>query len=205
MNAIRRNFLALMGAGGAMLAAGAARAAGAGESVAARRTGKYSDRFPNLRLRTHDDQPVRLYDDLVKDRVAIVNFMYTECGERCPMVTANLAELYGRLGRRMGKDMLFLSISLTPETDTPEALRDYAAHFGGARPGWLYLTGEAQGIEALRRSMGVWDRDPAVDADKNVHAGILTVGNDRTNQWRALPAMLEPRDLAEAILRMARG
>jgi protein SCO1 len=203
MTSPRRDFLALFGIGAAALAA--APGAGAAEVAPPRRAGKYSDRFPNIRLLTHDGRAVRLYDDLLKDRVVIVNFMYTECGERCPLVSANLAELHLRLGRRVGKDMLFLSISLTPETDTPEALREYAARFGGVPPGWLYLTGEAQGIESLRRSMGVWDRDPAVDADNSVHAGVLTVGNDRTNQWRALPALLEPRDLAEAILRLARG
>ncbi len=37
--------------------------------------GKISDKFPNILLRTHDNKPVRFYDDLVKDRTVIVNFM----------------------------------------------------------------------------------------------------------------------------------
>ncbi len=206
MASARRDFLALMSGGAATLvAAKAARAESPRPPGATSGGGKYSDRFPNIALRTHDDVPVRLHDDLLRDRIVIVNFMYTDCGEGCPLVTANLADLHGRLGPRMGRDILMLSISLTPEMDTPEMLRAYAARFGGPRPGWIYLTGESQGIESLRRAMGVYDRDPVIDADKSSHAGLLTIGNNRSGQWRALPALLEPRDLAAAILRLARG
>ena len=78
--------------------------------------------------------PVRFYDDLLRDRVAIVNFMYTDCGEGCPLVTANLAELHRRLGPRVGRDILMLSITLTPEMDTPEMLSAYAARFDATDP-----------------------------------------------------------------------
>ena len=36
-------------------------------------------RFPNIQLYTHDNEAVRFYDDLVKDRIVLVNFMYTTC------------------------------------------------------------------------------------------------------------------------------
>lgn len=44
-----------------------------------RSQGKVSDRFPNTLLYTHDNQTVRFYDDLVKDRTVIIQFMYTRC------------------------------------------------------------------------------------------------------------------------------
>jgi protein SCO1 len=200
MTTERRAFLALM-AGGATMAA--ANAQGARWPTPARRTGKYSDRFPNIALRTHDDVTVRFYDDLLKDRVVIVNFMYSACSERCPMVTANLRQLHQALGMRMGRDIFMLSISLTPEIDQPKTLREYAARYGGTLPGWLYLTGERRDIESLRRAMGIFERDPVLDADASIHAGLLTLGNDRTGQWRTLPALLEPRDLTDVIRRIA--
>lgn len=198
----RRVFLALLAG---VPAIAATQAESVGWRGGTRRTGKHSDRFPNLAMRTHDDVPVRLYDDLVKDRVVLVNFMYTQCTERCPVVGTNLREVHRVLGARMGRDIHMLSISLEPETDTPKALRDYAGHFGGPLPGWTYLTGDRSGIETLRRAMGVFDPDPVRDADKTVHAGLVTFGNDRSDQWRALPALLEPRDLVAAISRVARG
>ena len=47
-----------------------------------RSTGKLSDRFPNIRLWNQHNESVRFYDDLVKDRIVIVNFMYSTCTER---------------------------------------------------------------------------------------------------------------------------
>ena len=41
--------------------------------------GKLSSRFPNIQLYAQDNQPVRFYDDLVKDKIVLVNFMYTSC------------------------------------------------------------------------------------------------------------------------------
>ena len=68
----RRVFLALLAG---VPAIAATQAESVGWRGGTRRTGKHSDRFPNLAMRTHDDVPVRLYDDLVKDRVVLVNFM----------------------------------------------------------------------------------------------------------------------------------
>lgn len=45
----------------------------------ARDTGRMSDRFPNIELRTHRGDTVRFYDDLVRNRCVLVNFMYTRC------------------------------------------------------------------------------------------------------------------------------
>ncbi len=85
-------------------------------------TGKHSDRLPNILLRTQDNQPVRFYDDLIRDRTVFINFMYTTCPLICPGTTANLSKVHALLGDRMGEDVRILSISLDPETDTPEKL-----------------------------------------------------------------------------------
>ena len=42
----------------------------------------FADRFPNLVLRTHEGRNVRFYDDLLKDKVVLINFMYATCKER---------------------------------------------------------------------------------------------------------------------------
>ena len=161
--------------------------------------GKISDKFSNIRLVTHDDKQVHFYDDLVKDRKVIINFMYTDCVSGCPLTTANLNRLYDHLRARMGEDLLILSITLSGELDSPQALRMYAEKFGGVRPGWLYLTGNYDEIDALRRALGVYDLDPVVDANKNSHAGILTFGNDKTNRWAALPAMMDSHGIAKTV------
>ena len=175
-----------------------------GDPARGARRGKVSARFPNIVLRTQCDTPVRFYDDLVKDRIVIINFMYTTCSDICPGTSQNLEYVYEHLGTRMGREILMLSISIDPNTDSPARLRVYDETFGGPRPGWLYLTGDYDEIDALRRRLGVYDLDPIVDADKTQHSGIVTFGNDRTNQWAALPALMDSKGLARTILRITR-
>ncbi|NCF99444.1 MAG: hypothetical protein GWP39_08045 [Planctomycetia bacterium] len=106
-------------------------------------------------------------------------------------------------GDRMGKDVIFLSISMDGEKDDPEALTDYRLYPRNDWEGWLHLTGDYEEIETLRWVLGVYDLDPELDADKSEHAGIVTFGNDKTNWWAAVPAMIDPKEVADAIIRIA--
>ncbi len=42
----------------------------------------FADRFPNLVLKTHEGKNVRFYDDLLKGRIVLINFMYATCTRR---------------------------------------------------------------------------------------------------------------------------
>ena len=43
--------------------------------------------FPNVVLRTHDNKRARLYDDLIRDKVALINFFYTSCTSACELAS----------------------------------------------------------------------------------------------------------------------
>ena len=105
----------------------------AGAQSAASIWGK--DYFPNVELITHEGKRVRFFDDLIKDKVVAINFIYTSCPDACPMETAKLLEIQGILGDRVGRDVHLYSISIDPETDTPEVLAKYANSFQ-AGLGW---------------------------------------------------------------------
>jgi protein SCO1/2 len=163
---------------------------------------KQSDKLPNILLYTQHGAPVRFYDDLVKDKTVVINLMFTGCGEICPANTAALARVHESLGRRVGRDIVLLSISIDPLGDPPERLKGYWEAFG-SKPGWLFLTGKPGDIERLRRGLGLYDLEPLIDADRAQHSGILTVGNDRTDRWIAMPALSHAGQLAGAILRIS--
>ena len=166
--------------------------------------GKPSDGFPNILLQTQDGKSVRFYDDLVKDKTVLVNFIYTSCQKSCSPTTANLARVHKLLGDRVGRDLFLLSISLDPAVDRPKTLKEYAARFGQFQ-GWYFLTGNETEIEGLRRKLGLYDLDPVIDTDKTQHVGIVIVGNDSTNRWSSLPVLMDPRQLAQTVLRITRN
>jgi protein SCO1/2 len=165
---------------------------------------KPSDVFPNILLLTQEGRPVRFYDDLVKGKTVLVNFIYTSCQKSCSPTTANLALVHGLLGDRVGRDLFMLSISLDPTVDRPQTLKEYATRFGQFQ-GWYFLTGNETEIENLRRKLGLYDLDPALDGDKTQHAGVVIVGNDTTNRWSSLPTLMDPRQLAQTVLRITRN
>ena len=166
--------------------------------------GKPSEGFPNILLQTQDGKPVRFYDDLLKGKTVLVNFIYTGCEKSCSPTTANLARVHKLLGGRVGRDLTLLSISLDPVVDRPKILKEYAARFGQF-DGWYFLTGNEAEIDRLRRAMGRYDLDPERDADKTQHAGIVVLGNDRTNRWTSLPALMDYRQIAQTVLRITRN
>lgn len=155
--------------------------------------------FPNLQLITHHGKKVRFYDDLIKDRKVIINFMFTTCAKACPLVTANLVRVQRILHDRIGRDIHMYSITLDPEVDTPDRLRQYAANHGvGA--GWLFLTGKLTDIELLRRSLGFVQRNPQRDADKTNHIGVIRFGTEACMRWAACPGLAPADWVATSIL-----
>src|SRR5260221_10296815 len=147
--------------------------------------------FTNAELRSHDGQTLRFYDDLLRGKIVLINFMYTECGDICPGMTQNLADVQKLLGDRVGRDIFMYSFTLQPERDTPERLKEYAETFD-VKPGWLFLTGAPADIELLRRRLGFADSDPAQDAELDQHIGIVRIGNEPLNRWAMAPALLRP-------------
>lgn len=105
--------------------------------------------IPNVPLVTQDGQTVRLYEDLIKNKIVLINFMYASCKEVCPLATARMAQLQQALGDHVGRDIFLYSITLDPEHDTPAVLKKHAEAFH-AGPGWLFLTGKPEDIAVVR-------------------------------------------------------
>jgi protein SCO1/2 len=155
-------------------------------------------RFTNAVLRTHDDKEVRFYDDLIRGRQVVVNFMYADCHGACPIVTGILLDVYRALQDRMGKDLFFYSITVKPDVDTPAALKHYAETRKADLPGWTFLTGDAYDIETIRfRLLGMFH--PGFDLDAAMHAGTLRIINDATNCWTMVEAFASLKGILQHI------
>ena len=156
--------------------------------------------FPDVTLFTQDNKRVRFYQDLVKDKIVVFNFFYAHCEGICPLVTGNLVKVQKLLSDRVGQDIFINSITLKPNEDTPQALKEYA-EMHRIKPGWALLTGKPDDVEQLRRSLGFTNLDPVLDQDKSQHIGNIRYGNEPLMQWTAIPGMTKPESIAKAIER----
>jgi protein SCO1/2 len=150
------------------------------------------DYFPNVPLVTQDGKTVRFYDDLIKDKVVAINFIFTSCTDVCPGETARLRQVQKRIQNRVGKDVFMYSISIDPETDTPPVLKGYSEKFG-VGPGWLFLTGKEADITLLQRKLGLLIEDLE---DPNDHNVSLILGNETTGRWMKRSPYDDPQVLA---------
>lgn len=155
-----------------------------------------ADYFPNIELTTHEGKKVRFFDDLIEGKVVVINFIFTSCRKACPLETARLKKVQELLGDRVGKDVFMYSISIDPETDTPEVLADYVKRFK-LDPGWLFLTGNREEIITLRQTLGLSVEQNPVNPED--HSLTLIIGNQSTGQWMKRSPMENPHFLAMQI------
>lgn len=79
--------------------------------------------------------------------VYVVNFIFTTCKDVCPRMTLEMKKIH-----EATKDLpnvRFVSITVDPENDTPEVLRQYALSYGAEQARWSFLTGRREEIEHL--------------------------------------------------------
>lgn len=167
----------------------------AGEAAKGRSATGAASYFPNLVLLTQDNQPVHFYDDLLKGKIVVINFIFTTCTGICPPMTANLAKVQSYLGDHVGREVNFISISVDPATDTPAEMKKYAARFK-ANPGWYFLTGSKENLDQVLRKLGGYVED------KGDHSTRLIIGNEATGEWVKVFAMSKADEIANIIFKM---
>ena len=90
-------------------------------------------------------------------KIWIADFIFTTCPGPCPMISTRMSELQKPLEKT---DVHLVSVSVDPEKDTPEVLRDYAGKLRAQPERWDFLTGPRATIYSLSRDgfkLGVSD------------------------------------------------
>jgi protein SCO1/2 len=109
---------------------------------------------PDFALTSQDGAPVKLAD--YRGKVVAVTFIFTLCADTCPVLTPMMSFVQDQLGNDFGEKIRFVSITVDPERDTPEVLKEYAQAFGANLNGWSFLTGAPEAIREVTRRYGVF-------------------------------------------------
>lgn len=155
--------------------------------------------FPEAEVETHEGDKVRLYADLVHGKVVVLNFMSIANEERLPL-SGKLAEVAKILGDRMESEVRIVSISVDPETDTAERLREFAQKFGALK-GWYFVRASQDGAAALTSRFYRHGRDTRRPATLD----IVQYGNDAVGLWGAFPSSVTAEDAASRVKSVMNG
>ena len=141
--------------------------------------------IPDVNVVDQNGRQRKFYSELVKDKVVIVNFVFTTCTAVCPRSGANFRKLQSLLGERLGKEVFLISVSTDPETDTPKKLKSWGAQFS-AKKGWTLVTGKKEQITPLLLAL------TGDGPNKGYHEPAIFIINDTIGAKRWVYGLEEP-------------
>jgi|SRR5688572_10606067 protein SCO1 len=103
---------------------------------------------PEFSFIERDGRRITLSD--LKGKVWIVNFIYTNCPDTCPVQSAQMRQIQDDFKNE--KDLRLVSITVDPTRDTPEVLSEYAKRFSADPARWFFLTGDKKAIYKFAES-----------------------------------------------------
>src|SRR5262245_55851278 len=156
---------------------------------------------PAFALTSQDGTRVSLAD--LRGKVVAVTFIYTSCTDTCPVLTALMALVQDKLGQDFGKRVAFVSITVDPERDTPEVLKQYGDTFGADLKGWAFLTGDPVAIRDVTHRYGGF---AAKNTKGEVDHTLLTSIFDRNGVLRVqyLGVRFDPDEFRRDLLNLVK-
>ena len=149
--------------------------------------------FTDTELLSQDGRKLRFFSDVLDGRNVLINVVFTQCKDACPLITQQLKAVRQRLGAR-AKDFHFVSLSADPGNDTPQALKGFAAKQGVDVAGWTFLTGAPANVERVLKKLGQFAADP------QNHSTLLIAGNVPAKRWSKLRADAPVDAIAQRLL-----
>lgn len=145
--------------------------------------------IPPLPLVGMDNNKVTLDELLAIDEPVMLNFIFTTCTTICPVLSATFAQVQRELGDEASQ-VRMISISIDPEYDTPERLREYAVRFS-AGPQWQFYTGTNDDIIAVQK---VFD---AYRGSKGNHEPLTFLRVPADPQWVRINGLASAADVVK--------
>lgn len=133
-------------------------------------------------------------------RLMLVYFGYTFCPDVCPTELANMAAAYDLLKPEEQKQVQLVFITVDPERDTTQVLKDYVGNFGNDMVG---LGGSAEQVKAAAKAYRVYyarSKETAGSSDYLMdHSGfVYLMGRDDRYRAHFRPAA-DPQSIADKI------
>ncbi|MBI2487480.1 MAG: SCO family protein [Deltaproteobacteria bacterium] len=110
--------------------------------------------FPDMTLISQDGKEFTF--SKLEGKVIVVSYIYTNCPDICHIISAKLNAFKNKLKENGIQDKVyFVSISLDPERDTPEVLKQHAKMMNLDLTNWVFVTGDENSIDSTIKVAGM--------------------------------------------------
>ena len=149
--------------------------------------------FTDTEVIDQNGRKLRFYSDVLRNRVVLISFIFTNCEYACPMQAQKLKQTRALMVPAIQDDVWYVTLSVDPDRDTPAAMKQFAEKQGLDESRWIFLTGEKPNVEFLIKRLGQYK--PDIEA----HTTLMLAGNDRTRHWTRVLPMVPPDGIAQQL------
>jgi len=151
-------------------------------NVANKRELKVIAKAPEFSFTDQNNQTITNKD--YEGKVYLVEFFFSSCPTICPIMNENMVKLQNEFSK--DSNFAIASITIDPNTDTPEHLKEHAALIGAKMQNWHFLTGEQTAIFDLSKKFNLYvgqnDDAPGGFEHSGMFALIDKKGNIRSRK-----------------------
>ncbi len=146
-----------------------------------------------------DHNGQRFTQEELKGKYTLLYFGYTYCPDVCPTELQTIAEALNLLGPQLAEQFRVVMVSIDPERDTPDVLKDYMSNFG---PNFIGLTGTPQQIRKMAKLWRTFYRKAEETGDGGYlmdHSAIVFLLDKNGQYVRHFAYGTTPERMAEGI------
>jgi len=144
----------------------------------------------SVQLSDQQGRPTNFYRDLVAGKTTVINFIFTDCTQVCPMLTAQFRDLEKQAAAMAIKDVQLVSVSVDPEKDTAAALRRFAAD---SQAGWTFLSGNEASVKKLLEAFHL----PLQQRDG--HTSRFVIASDTLGKWTSVDGFSDVNEILKLV------
>ena len=104
-----------------------------------------SGSVPDFEFTDSNGETITLVD--MEGKVWVADFIFTTCTMACPIMTGNMNIIHKSF--KDDNNVRIISISVYPEYDTPEVLKEYASRYNANTNRWHFLTGPEESVKNI--------------------------------------------------------
>jgi protein SCO1/2 len=122
-----------------------------------------------------------------RGKIVLLTFIYTRCPlpNFCPLMSKNFASLQERLEKRFPGKFQLLSVSIDPEFDRPEVLKDYAARYTKDNATWRFATGTRQESETIGALFGLVQERAGGLINHDLRTALIAPDGRLVHVWKS--------------------
>jgi protein SCO1/2 len=151
---------------------------------------------PPLELHNYLGKSVNI--DQYRGKVVLVTFLYTNCPDVCPLITANLHAAQELMGPKETSKVQIIAVSVDPHGDTPKAVAAFLArHQMTGR--MQYLVGSAHELAGVWKAWGVGSEKDAQQPQFVNHSGLVYGIDPAGKQLTIYSDNFKPSDIAHDV------